>query len=173
MAIEMNSFYSSKQAVCCREYENYDIVNKVYNLFFVENKDEEFTQDSVTWILYKSLILYKNYTPDQIELIQGHINRENHIWLYDKKEKFFIDVTSELVSLNRCICTKDRKEFSKLGYSDSYAELVRKLSNRYDDDYIVFADKWITLREIVKTIGGGKRKLRKRTKRKKLSFKSF
>jgi len=53
-----------------------------------------------------------------IEIIAGEVTTDkktNHIWAYDTKEKYYIDITSEQFGYP-LLCTQDVTEFEKRGY---------------------------------------------------------
>jgi len=166
--IEMKQFYPKYS---CEPYKNYDLIHKLHHLFFKTYKGEEYMQDSVTWIVFKALLLYKKYHKDDIELIRGDIHGTPHSWLYDKKEKCFIDITGPQ-------CVQSLEELIELGYTQdpsfSHDELINEWKKEYNDDYIVFADQYITVRELLTTLqpkgGKSKRRLPKYRKSKKYRF---
>lgn len=54
-----------------------------------------------------------------IEIIAGEVHTEkkiNHVWAYDTKEKYYIDITSEQFGFPPCLCSQDIEEFEKKGY---------------------------------------------------------
>ena len=54
-----------------------------------------------------------------IEIIAGEVHthkRINHVWAYDTKEKYYIDITSEQFGFPPCLCSQDIEEFEKRGY---------------------------------------------------------
>ena len=65
--------------------------------------------------------LLKELVPG-IEIIAGEVfdnergGDYTHIWAYDTKEKYFIDITSEQFGLPPCLCSQDISEFEKNKY---------------------------------------------------------
>lgn len=51
-----------------------------------------------------------------IEIIAGQVQSHNHIFAYDSKEKYYIDITSEKFGFPPCLCSQDKKDFETLGY---------------------------------------------------------
>jgi len=51
-----------------------------------------------------------------IEIIAGQVHHHNHVFAYDSKEKYYIDITSEKFGFPPCLCSQDKKEFETLGY---------------------------------------------------------
>jgi hypothetical protein len=54
-----------------------------------------------------------------IEIIAGEVHTHkkiNHVWAYDTKEKYYIDVTSEQFGFPPCFCSQDISDFEKKGY---------------------------------------------------------
>jgi hypothetical protein len=54
-----------------------------------------------------------------IEMIAGEVKtdkKRNHVFAYDTKEKYYIDITSEQFGFPPCFCSQDSAEFEKLGY---------------------------------------------------------
>ena len=51
-----------------------------------------------------------------IEIIAGEVHKKNHVWAYDTKEKYFIDITSEQFGFPPCLCEPSISEFEKRGY---------------------------------------------------------
>jgi len=62
-----------------------------------------------------STCLLKELVP-HIEIIAGEVRGHNHIWAYDTKENYYIDITSEQFGLPPCLCSQDISEFEKYGY---------------------------------------------------------
>lgn len=57
-----------------------------------------------------------------IEIIAGEVHtfkRINHVWAYDTKEKYYVDITSEQFGFTPCFCSQDISEFEKKGYTIS------------------------------------------------------
>ena len=55
-----------------------------------------------------------------IEIIAGEVQtdkKRNHVFAYDTKEKYYIDITSEQFGFPSCLCDQDRTVFEKLGYT--------------------------------------------------------
>lgn len=68
--------------------------------------------------------LLKELVPG-IEIIAGKVfdhrrkNYYNHVWAYDTKEHYYIDVTSEQFGLKPCFCSPHELDFEKNGYEIS------------------------------------------------------
>lgn len=57
-----------------------------------------------------------------IEIIAGEVHtykRINHVWAYDTKEKYYVDITSEQFGFPPCFCSQDISDFEKKGYKIS------------------------------------------------------
>lgn len=65
--------------------------------------------------------LLKELVPG-IEIIAGTVvdnerkGEYSHIWAYDTKEHYYIDITSEQFGLPPCFCSPDESEFESFGY---------------------------------------------------------
>ena len=55
-----------------------------------------------------------------IEIIAGevtyHSKKINHVWAYDSKEKYYIDITSEQFGFPPCLCSQDVTDFENKHY---------------------------------------------------------
>jgi len=55
----------------------------------------------------------------KISIIVGYVDthkRINHVWAYDRVEKYYIDITSEQFGFPPCLCSQDISVFQKRNY---------------------------------------------------------
>ena len=175
MEFEMTTLRSSKvHPYFCVNYKHMDIVNIIYTSFFEKYDDIEFMSDIMSWIFVKMVMKYRGYTSNDIELIQGTIKKrgrlhEDHIWIHDIKENYYIDFTSGYYSEHYCLCSNKNTDFE--GYVPSSNLNINELDEKFNADYDIIEDEG-TIEEMMTTIEkkinkrGGKSKRRKSKRRK-------
>jgi hypothetical protein len=99
-------------------------------------------------------------TLSNIEIIVGevHMNKRiNHVWAYDTKEKYYIDITSEQFGFPPCLCFKSLKKFEDLGYTVSsnfhaWNEVFHHCETLTQGPVIYHEEKEITLKQLLSEI---------------------
>ena len=93
-------------------YKYKSVLTKLREVLLKYNKNMESMCDCCVCVLM-------NLIPS-IELIVGEVHLDkkkiSHVWAYDTKEKYYIDVTSEQFEFPKCLCSQDWTEFEKRGY---------------------------------------------------------
>jgi hypothetical protein len=87
-----------------------------------------------------------------IEIIVGKVHtpkRINHVWAYDSKEKYYIDITSEQFGFPPCLCFKELKIFEDLGYTISNVRTVHQCEELEQGPVIFHKGKEITMKQIL------------------------
>jgi len=170
----------------CIRYPHNDIVNAVYDIFFEKYSEDNISSDIISWIFIKSLIRYKKYTKKDVKIIKGRVQRpstlfkeleqdevaepnwDDHVWVYDVKEKFYIDIASQRFLPTYCLCSQNLAAFTNYKVYEVAEDIFDIFTEEYDDDYEIFEDdKSETIDDIVSMIGkkisrGGKRKSKRR-----------
>jgi len=172
----MGNTQSVQSKKYCSDYKHSDIVNAIYTV--LSNYQIEAMCDCASWLLRELLIVYKKYDPTQVELICSTVNDKNHVFVLDKVENYYIDITSEQFvdtkeePIEPCMGTNTISTFENLGYTitgentDQVCKtFCKELCVLYDNRGIPITKEQL-LNEIKKHLGirGGKRKKRK-TKR--------
>jgi hypothetical protein len=169
-----NAQSQSIKKTYCSDYKHSDIVNAIYTV--LSRYQIEAMCDCASWLL-RELLLHKKYNTTQVDLICSTVNNSNHVFVFDKLEHYYIDITSEQFvdtkgeQIEPCIGSKTIEVFEELGYEIS-GENTNEVCKTFCKQSCVLYDKGnpITriqlLNEIKKHLGmkGGKRKKRK-TKR--------
>jgi len=166
----------------CIRYPHNDIVNAVYDIFFEKYREDNISSEIISWIFIKCLIRYKKYKKDDdVEIIKGRVQRpsvlfedqpawDDHVWVYDKKENFYIDIASQRFLPNYCLCSQNLAAFTNYIPYEVAENLFDIFKEEYDDDYEIFKDaKSETIKDIVNMIGrnlrGGKKRKSKRKRK--------
>jgi hypothetical protein len=89
-------------------YKYKDTLDKIREVLLRYGTNLETMCDCATYIL-SNVIPY-------IEIIVGEVHRKNHVWAYDSKEKYYIDITSEQFGFPPCFYSQQIEEFEKRGY---------------------------------------------------------
>ena len=159
----------------CSDYKHSNIVNAIYSV--LSNYQIEAMCDCASWIL-RELLLEHNYTKDQVDLICCTVNDRNHVFVFDKLEHYYIDITSEQFEdtkehpIQPCICSKTIDVFVNLGY-DILGEDTDQVCKTFCKELVVLYDKGkpITRTDLLNkiknklNIRGGKRKNVRKTRR--------
>jgi hypothetical protein len=120
-----NSPSISKQPILnpthyCPDYQHSDIVNAIYTV--LSKYQIEAMCDAASWLLRELLITHKKYKTDEVEFICSIVNERNHVFVLDRINKYYIDITSEQFEdtdknqIRPCIGSKSINVFKKLGY---------------------------------------------------------
>jgi hypothetical protein len=152
----------------CKNYKHNNIVTAIYTV--LSEYQIEALCECASWLLRYILIQYKQYSEHDVDLISGRVNDTYHVWVYDKTEKYYIDITSEQFSDNsKCFCTQNIDDFYKLGYKItnemSTDEISKSIAN---EPFILYDnDKEITLSYLLHKIKqklkiGGRTRYRKK-----------
>ncbi len=110
-----------------------------------------------------------NQLVPHISIIAGEVHTSdeiiNHVWAYDEKEKYYIDITSEQFNFPRCLCSQDISEFETKGYvitpdfhvwNDAF-HLCEKLKH---GPVLFYKGKKITMADLLSEISKKKRSRR-------------
>ena len=157
----------------CRDYQHSDIVNVIYSV--LSKYQIEVMCECASWLL-RELLIYKKYKPTDVEFICSTVNDTYHVFVLDKVNHYYIDITSEQFVDTRgepiqpCMGSKHLKQFEDLGYIISEKNSTTSICKSFCEESCVLYDKGkpITrmqlLTEIKLRLGmsGGKRKSRKR-----------
>lgn len=163
----MGNAQSIKTNKYCNVYKHTDIVNAIYSVLEEYEPNLEAMCDCASWMLREILIKHRNYSADDVELLCGKVNGVNHIWVYDKLEQYYIDITSEQFQFPKCFCSKNKKDFDMLGYRITNQDSTEEICSYFCKMPCVLYDKKnitkeitkeMILRKITKKLGGKKRK---------------
>jgi hypothetical protein len=162
----------------CHNYKHKKIVNAIYDV--LSEYQIEALCDCASWMLRHMLITYEKYPEFEVELISGRFDETYHVWVYDKIENYYIDITSEQFLdadiFPSYFCSQDIKDFLKLGYEVTNEETTDEISKSVTNEPYILIDKGkkITLTDLLDkvkqklNIVGGKSKSKKnKTKSKK------
>ena len=92
-------------------YKYKSTLAKIREVLLKYNKNMESMCDCAVCVLM-------NLIPN-IELIVGEVHLDkkiSHVWAFDTKEKYYMDITSEQFDFPKCLCSQDWGEFEKRGY---------------------------------------------------------
>jgi hypothetical protein len=121
--------------VHCSMYKHADIVNAIYIVLSDYEPNLEAMCDCASWMLKELLIHHRQYEEKDVELICGKVNKTNHIWVYDKKENYYIDITSEQFSSEQpfpiCFCTQNKEDLDTLGYVPTNEETAEQVCESF------------------------------------------
>jgi hypothetical protein len=156
----MGNTVSTPKNVQCSMYKHTDIVNAIYTVLVEYEPDLEAMCDCASWMLRELLIKYRKYSVDEVELLCGKVKGINHIWVHDKKEDYYIDITSEQFKFPKCLCSKNKKELDDLGYVVTHPDSTEQVCDMFCKAPCVLYDKEkeitkeMILRKITKKLGG-------------------
>ena len=174
MEIEMKTF--KVHPYFCVDYKHMDIINIIYLLFKTKYHDILFMSDIMSWMFVKTVMKYRGYTLDDIELIHGNIKTKDRlyndrIWIHDIKENYYIDFTSEYFLEDHCLCSNKIAKFNKYIPLPSEKNVIQQFDATFHADYDIIEDEgtiYDMMVEIEKKMNkrGGKSKKRKMKRRK-------
>jgi hypothetical protein len=152
---------------CCTNYKHSDVVHAVYSI--LSEYQIEAMCDCASWILREILIKHRQYPDNQVDLVCGRFNETYHVWVHDKIENYYIDITSEQFDIPKCFCSQDINEFKQLGYKITNEESTQQICKSICcEPYVLFdKGKKITrihlFNRVKKLLGivGGKRNTKK------------
>jgi len=154
----------------CIHYPHNDIVNSLHTILL--DNDDNISSVIISWIFVQCLLRYKKYTKQDVQLISGRVRTqpdswEEHMWVYDKKENYYIDIASQRFLPNYCLCSQDFSAFTNYIPYETVEDLFEIFKSEYDDDFDdLFEDKDTNIGDIIKTVGRQIRKGGKKSKRK-------
>ena len=160
---------------CCAQYKHKDIVTAIYKV--ISKYQIEAMCECASWLLRYMLIIYRHYPENQVEILSGRVDKLYHVWVYDKIENYYIDITSEqFLDESKCLCTQDINDFYKLGYVITFETTTDQIyKSVLDEPFIVYDTDGnkITLiyllNQVKRHLGivGGKRTKKKKNKKKR------
>jgi hypothetical protein len=155
----------------CQNYKHKKIVNAIYDV--LSEYQIEALCDCASWMLRHMLITYEKYPEFEVELISGRFDETYHVWVHDKIENYYIDITSEQFLdtdiFPSYLCSQDINYFYDLGYKITNEETTDEISKSVTDEPYILIDKGkkITLADLLDKvkqkldISGGKSKNKK------------
>ena len=159
----------------CQNYKHKKIVNAIYDV--LSEYQIEAMCDCASWLLRHMLITYEKYPEFEVDLISGRFEKTYHVWVYDKIENYYIDITSEqFLDDSTYFCSQDINDFLKLGYEITDEETTEEINKSVTDEPYILIDKGkkVTLKDLLNKIkkklnivGGKTRKQRKHKTRNK------
>lgn len=158
----------------CHNYKHKKIVNAIYDV--LSEYQIEALCECASWLLRHILITYEKYPEFEIDLISGRFEDSYHVWVHDKIENYYIDITAEqFLDDSTYFCSQDINDFLKLGYEITNNETTDEISKSVTDEPYILMDKGkkITLTNLLDkvkeklNIVGGKRVNKKKSRKNK------
>jgi hypothetical protein len=159
----------------CISYKHNDIVNVIYDILGTKYGQIEAMCDIASWLLRYLLIKHRNYNEEDVVLVCGFVQEIDHVWVYDKKENVYIDITIEQFNESTsmpCFYIKQKSMLLSFGYTITDENCTTKINHEINKLPEILYDskkRAITKEQLITMIeqrlfkrGGKKRKTKRR-----------
>ncbi len=132
-------------------YKHYDIVQNIHDVLLEYESNLEAMCDCATFMLTQLI--------PNIQIFVGYVNDTvndiPHVWAYDTKEKYYIDITSKQFGFSEIICSQDIQELSRYIISDNvivWDNMLKHFDELSNGPVIIHHGEEVTMKQLLSKI---------------------